>query len=73
MPLKVSVALGSRPLNWLRSNLLVTVLSIACLLMTLLAFEQNRTISTQRDLIRSLFRDSIELNAMKLEQTARRR
>jgi hypothetical protein len=75
MPLSNPIPPGLRPADWLRRNALVIVLSAGCLVMGLLSFEQNRTISTQRDLIRSLFRDSIELNALKLqrEQAAHRR
>ena len=42
------------------------------LMMTLLIFEQGRTIEGQKLLIRSLFFDSTELTAMKLQQAARR-
>lgn len=52
--------------HWLRRNSIVTLLVFACLTMCVVAFEQNRTISLQRELIKSLFRDSIELNAMKM-------
>ena len=40
--------------------------------MTLLIFEQGRTIDSQKLLIRSLFFDSTELTAMKLKQAVRR-
>ncbi len=53
---------------WLRRNVLVVVLAAGCVVMSLLTIEQNRTISTQRDLIHSLYRDSIELNALKLQR-----
>lgn len=54
--------------TWLRKNILVVVLAVGCVVMSLLTVEQNRTISTQRDLIHSLYRDSIELNALKLQR-----
>lgn len=53
-------------LSWARRNSIVTLLIFACLTMCLVAVEQNRTISSQQELIRSLFRDSLELNAMKM-------
>jgi len=42
----------------------------AYLLMTFLVFDQNRTIESQRLLIRSLFYDSTELAAIKLRQAS---
>ncbi len=36
--------------------------------MSLLVVQQGRTINSQRFLIRQLFRDSLELNAMKVQQ-----
>lgn len=54
------------PARWARRNSIVTLLIFACLTMCFVAFEQNRTISSQQELIRSLFRDSLELNAMKM-------
>lgn len=44
----------------------MVLLLFTCVTMCAVAFEQNRTISSQQELIRSLFRDSIELNAMKM-------
>lgn len=58
----------ARNATWLRKNILVVVLAVGCVVMSLLTVEQNRTISTQRDLIHSLYRDSIELNALKLQR-----
>lgn len=52
--------------RWPRRNSIVTLLIFACLTMCFVAFEQNRTITSQQELIRSLFRDSLELNAMKM-------
>lgn len=52
--------------SWARRNSLMVLLLFTCVTMCAVAFEQNRTISSQQELIRSLFRDSIELNAMKM-------
>jgi hypothetical protein len=41
------------------------VLALACAVLSLLIIEQNRTIGSQRTLIRSLLRDSIELSALR--------
>jgi hypothetical protein len=57
----------SRP-AWLHRNFVVIVLSAGCLFMALLAIEQGRTIASQRDLIRSLFQDSVELNTLKSQR-----
>lgn len=54
--------------EWLSKNILVVVLSAGCLVMSLLIVQQNRTISSQRALIRSLLKDSIELTVLKLQQ-----
>ncbi len=54
--------------QWVRKNVLVIVLSAGCLIMSLLIVQQNRTISSQRDLIRSLLKDSIELTVLKMQQ-----
>jgi hypothetical protein len=52
----------------LRRHGVVALLLVGFVLMCALAFEQDRTITNQRELIHSLFRDSLELNAMKMQQ-----
>jgi hypothetical protein len=47
--------------------ILVVLFVISYSLMTLLVFEQARTIESQRGLIHSLFQDSSQLNRMKIE------
>jgi hypothetical protein len=42
-------------------------------LMALLVVEQDRTISSQRQLIRALFQDSLELTHMKIQRTVAQR
>lgn len=54
--------------KWDIQKVIVLVLSLGWLFMAVVSFEQDRTIANQRDLIRSLLRDSIELNAMKLQR-----
>jgi hypothetical protein len=53
----------------------VALLLAGIFFMCALAFEQDRTIVNQRELIQSLFRDSLELNAMRMQraQTAKHR
>ncbi len=51
----------------LRRHALSVVLSVAFLFMSYLCFLQGRTISSQQTLIRALFRDSLELNAIKVK------
>jgi len=52
----------------MRRNMLLLLALIGCLFMTLLANQQNQTILSQRALIRDLFHDSLELNAMKVKE-----
>src|SRR5262252_9783561 len=47
--------------------ILVVLFVISYSLMTLLVFEQARTIESQRGLIRSLFQDSAQLSRMKIQ------
>jgi len=49
--------------------ILVVLFVISYSLMTLLIFEQARTIESQRGLIRSLFQDSAQLNRMRIQAT----
>ncbi|HZQ91001.1 MAG TPA: hypothetical protein VFA60_04345 [Terriglobales bacterium] len=52
--------------TWLRRHAMVLIFSVAYVLLALLVVEQNRTILVQQQLIRQLFHDSLELNAMRL-------
>jgi len=51
----------------LRRHALSLVLCFAFLLMSYLCVQQGRTISSQQTLIRALFQDSLELNAIKVK------
>ncbi len=51
-----------------RRNALILTLAFGCFLMSLLVMQQSRTIDSQRTLIKQLFQDSLELNAMKVQQ-----
>jgi hypothetical protein len=51
----------------LRRNAVSVALSLGFLLMSFLCVQQARTIASQRSLIRSLFQDSLELNALKVK------
>jgi hypothetical protein len=55
-------------LTTFRRNLVISVLATSSLVMLLLVLQQDRTISSQRNLIRQLFQDSLELNAIKLQR-----
>ncbi len=58
-----------------RRQAIIFVLAFSCGLMSLLIVQQARTIDSQRTLIKQLFRDSLELNALKvqkIQQTIRR-
>ena len=66
-------ALGyHRSRNFLLRRALVLLLCVMSGLMSLVVFEQGRTIDTQRNLIRQLFQDSLELNAAKMKLAQRR-
>jgi hypothetical protein len=45
------------------------VLLFGYVVMTLITLEQSRTITSQRELIKVLFQDSIELSAERMRQT----
>ncbi len=49
-----------------RRHLVIAVLAVTSIFMSLLIIQQGRTIDSQRTLIRQLFQDSLELNAMKV-------
>ena len=51
-----------------RRHALSIVLSVAFVFMSYLCFQQSRTIASQRTLIRALFQDSLELNAIKVKR-----
>ncbi len=53
--------------NLIRRHSLAFVLCIAFLFMSYLCFQQGRTITSQQTLIRALFQDSLELNAIKVK------
>jgi hypothetical protein len=52
---------------------LVVLFLISYGLMSLLVVEQGRTIDSQKNLIRDLFNDSVQLNAMKIKEVLRQR
>jgi hypothetical protein len=54
--------------DWISTNRLVTILLVGYFFLSLLVFEQGRTIDNQRSLIQQLFGDSIALH---LEQVHR--
>ncbi len=51
-----------------RRQAIIFVLVFACGLMSLLIVQQARTIDSQRTLIKQLFQDSLELNALKVQK-----
>jgi hypothetical protein len=51
-----------------RRHLVLAVLFAAFVFMSLLIVQQERTIDSQRVLIRQLFQDSLELNAMRTQR-----
>ncbi len=55
-------------LKHFRRQAVICVLVFGYVLMSLLVVQQARTIDSQRFLIKQLFRDSLELNAMKMQQ-----
>ncbi len=59
-------------LNAFRRNLLLGILTISTIFMSLLIVQQGRTIDSQRTLIKALFQDSLELNAIKVREVQER-
>ncbi len=59
--------------SWLRRHGLSLIFLVGYALMALLILEQGRTIDSQRQLIRQLFSDSLELSHLKASQVAPRR
>lgn len=57
-------------MRWLhvRREAVVVVLCCAFVFMSVLCAQQARTINSQRTLIQSLFQDSLELNAIKVQR-----
>ena len=54
--------------DWISTNRLVTILLVGYFFLSLVVFEQSRTIENQRSLIQQLFGDSIALNATKMHK-----
>jgi len=63
-----SIALPLPAQQWLRRNWLAVVMLFTYILLSLLVLEQSRIIEAQRSLIRELFSDSLQLNAMRVEK-----
>jgi len=59
--------------RWLRRNWLTSVMLVAYLLLSMLIVEQGRTIEAQRSLIRLLYSDSQQLNALRVERLREQR
>ena len=59
----------SAQLSWIRKRGVLLLTFLAFLITSSLVFEQQRTIESQRVLIRDLFRDSMELSQIKIQQT----
>jgi hypothetical protein len=55
-------------LHWIRDHAITTALLLAYSVMSLLIIEQGRLIDSQRSLIRQLLSDSLQLNAMKMQE-----
>jgi hypothetical protein len=55
-----------------RQNALALLVLFLCLIVLLIAADQNRTITAQQLLIRQLFSDSLELKDMKLREVQRK-
>jgi hypothetical protein len=51
-----------------RHHAVILVLAFSCGMLSLLIVQQAHTIDSQRVLIKQLFQDSLELNAMKVQK-----
>lgn len=56
-----------------RRDLLAVAVLFGCLMLTFLTLVQAQTINSQRILIHQLFQDSLELNALKVQNLQRAR
>jgi hypothetical protein len=61
-----TIALPLPTQHWLRRHWLNVIMFAAYLLLALLVIEQGRIIEAQRSLIRALFSDSLQLNALRV-------
>jgi len=52
--------------GWIVANRLATILLVGYFLLSILVFEQGRTIENQRSLIEQLFGDSMALHATQM-------
>ena len=59
--------------SWFMRRGLSIVLAAGFFIMSLLVVEQGRVIQDQRDMIRVLFADSVQLTAMRIQQLHHRR
>jgi hypothetical protein len=64
--------MSTRALLWLKKQGLVLIVFFAFLVTSMLAILQQRTIESQRTLIRQLFQDSLELNQVKMKSVTER-
>ena len=58
--------------GWIAKRGVLLLLLAGYMLTTSIVIEQQRTIESQRVLIRDLFRDSMELNSLRMKDDARR-
>jgi hypothetical protein len=56
--------------SWIKKRGVLLLLFMAFLMTSSVVFEQQQTIESQRVLIRDLFHDSMELNQIRIKQTA---
>ena len=59
------MAIPPRKSSWIKSHAILLPLLVGYLLTSSILVEQQRTIQSQRVLIRDLFRDSVELSNLK--------
>jgi len=59
------MAIPPRKSSWIKSHAILLLLLVGYLLTSSILVEQQRTIQSQRVLIRDLFRDSVELSNLK--------
>jgi hypothetical protein len=59
--------------SWFMRRGLAIVLAAGFLMMSALVVEQGKVIQDQRDMIRILFADSVQLTAMRIQQLHHRR
>jgi hypothetical protein len=67
------MAIATGKFSWIKKHAVLLFLLVGYLLTSTIMVEQQRTIESQRVLIRDLFRDSMELTNLRIKESAVKR